>query len=754
MQALLRLLGPLAPWGRQLVRLLISLLVLLPFYWHISGDLRLDLIDRVENFLYDARIQLTMPDTVDERIVIVDIDDLSLTREGWWPWTRDKIAAMVNTLFDDYGVAVLAFDVLFAEPEDPTASRIIEEFEAAYAGDDTAFRELLANRGATLNRDELFSESLIARDVILGMVFKPYLQEGEPPAIGVLPRPLIRQRDIAGWEVPFKTAVGFIGSLKLLQQNALTSGFFDNPLIDNDGVYRRVPLVQAYAGDLYESLALATARTVLGQPAVQFQFDPASTGARTGLTLERLMVGDRAVPVDEHVAVLVPYRGHQGSFRYISATRVLNGEADPDVLRDAIVFIGTTAPGLMDLRSTPVARTYAGVEIHANIVAGILDGTIRYQPPYTAAIELTGLILIGLLLALLLPTLSPLSGLLLVALVFAGTIGINLAFWIQASLVIPLASLLVYCVLTALLQTNYGYFVESRKKRRLSRLFGHYVPPELVDEMDRSLTSISLDGESRVMSVLFTDVRGFTTISEGLSPQELKQLMNEFLTPVTRVIHQHRGTIDKYMGDAVMAFWGAPLSDEAHAKNALRAGLTLIATVNELGDKFERRGWPRLKIGVGISTGEMNVGNMGSEFRMAYTVLGDIVNLGSRLEGLTKQYGVDIMVSGATAEAVPEYLYRQLDRVRVKGKDEPVAIFEPLGLASSATREMRAELKLYHGMLEEYRQGHWDKAEEGFRRLQAITPRRVNAVYLERITRCRKHPPAPDWDGVFTYDFK
>lgn len=754
MQGLLKLLGPLAPWGRQLVRLLISLLVLLPFYFHIAGHLRLDFIDRVENFLYDARVQLTMPDTVDERIVIVDIDDLSLTREGWWPWTRDKIAAMVNTLFDDYGISVLAFDVLFAEPEDPTASRIVEELKASYAGNDAAYRELLATRAAALSRDELFSESLIARDAILGMVFKPYLQEGEPPSIGVLPSPLIRAGDIAGWEIPFKVAEGFVGNLELLQQNAVTAGFYDNPIIDGDGVYRRVPLVQEHAGDLYQSLALATARTVLGQPAVQFQFAPTPTGERTGLALEHLMVGGRAVPVDEHVAVLVPYRGHQGSFRYVSATRVLSGEADPDVLQDAIVFIGTTAPGLMDLRSTPVARTYAGVEIHANIVAGILDGSIRHQPSYTAAIELTGLVLIGLLLALLLPALAPLFGLLLVALVFAGTIGINLAFWNQASLVIPLASLLVYCVLTALLQTNYGYFVESRKKRRLSRLFGHYVPPELVDEMDRSLADISVDGESRVMSVLFTDVRGFTTISEGLSPKELKQLMNEFLTPVTRVIHQHRGTIDKYMGDAVMAFWGAPLQDKEHAKNALRAGLAIIATVNELGDEFERRGWPRLKIGVGISTGEMNVGNMGSEFRMAYTVLGDIVNLGSRLEGLTKQYGVDIMVSATTAEAVPEYLYRELDSVRVKGKDEPVEIFEPLCRASSATRELRAELKLYHGMLEEYRQGHWDKAEEGLRRLEAITPRPVNLVYLKRIAHCRERPPNPGWDGVFTYDFK
>ncbi len=754
MRGVLRVLGRLAPWGRQLVRVVISGLTLVPFFLQITGSTRFDLIERVENFLYDTRVQLTMPDTLDKRIVIVDIDDLSLTLEGHWIWTRDKLANLVDILFDDYGVSVLAFDILFAEPEDDTARKLLEDLSTALATENSAVAATLAEQAIALDRDRLFAESLIARDVVMGMVFKPRLQNGEPAGKGGLPPAVVAASEIEGWEVPFASAMGYIGNLNVLQENAVSGGFFDNPSIDNDGVYRRVPLVQEFSGDLYPSLALATVRTALGLPPVRFQFAPTPESRRTGLELERLAVGDRIVPIDEHAAVLVPYRGYQGSFPYVSATHVLSGTANPDVLAGAIVFVGATAPGLMDLRSTPVGKTYAGVEIHATIVAGILDETIRYRPPYTAGIELTILILIGLLLAYGLPRLAPLGSLLLVVAAFSGTIAINLAFWSQANVVVPLASPLMYCMLAALLQINYGYFVESRKKRRLSKLFGQYIPREVVDEMDRSAADISLEGESREMTVLFSDVRGFTTISAGLEPQELKQLMNEFLTPVTRVIHQHRGTIDKYIGDAVMAFWGAPLPDEDHPRNALKAGLAMLGTVDGLGDAFENRGWPRIQVGVGISTGEMNVGNMGSEFRMSYTVMGDTVNLGSRLEGLTKRYGVSIIVSAATADLAPEYFFRELDRVRVKGKDEPVVIYEPIGLASKMSKATRAELLLYHSLLEAYRSAEWDRAEAGFRRLDAKVKRVVHDVYLERIQHCREQPPGPEWDGVFTFDVK
>jgi adenylate cyclase len=303
----------------------------------------------------------------------------------------------------------------------------------------------------------------------------------------------------------------------------------------------------------------------------------------------------------------------------------------------------------------------------------------------------------------------------------------------------------------SVLQINYGFFIESRNKRHLSRIFGQYIPPSLVQEMDASGQDASLEGESRTMSVLFSDVRGFTTLSEKLDARELTQLMNEFLTPMTAVIHEHRGTIDKYMGDCVMAFWGAPLADEQHARHAVLAGMGMISAVRNLKDEFARKGWPPISVGVGISSGIMNVGNMGSQFRIAYTVMGDTVNLGSRLEGLTKQYGVDIIVSEMTAKLLPEFAFRELDLVRVKGKKEPVAIFEPLGPMQELADEDRNRASRFAAAIAAFRNQNWDAAEIELNNLKERTDGLLYNVYLDRIERFRREPPPADWDGVFEH---
>jgi adenylate cyclase len=257
------------------------------------------------------------------------------------------------------------------------------------------------------------------------------------------------------------------------------------------------------------------------------------------------------------------------------------------------------------------------------------------------------------------------------------------------------------------------------------------------------------------MSVLFSDVRNFTTISEGMDPKELTQLINGFLTPITEVIQQQRGTIDKYMGDAVMAFWGAPLADSQHALHALTAAMNMIQRINQLKTEFEAHGWPEIKIGVGINTGEMNVGNKGSEFRVDYTVLGDAVNLASRLEALTRVYGVDIIVGENTRHAVAEFVFRELDRVKVKGKDNPVTIYEPLGLLETVDESVCVELRQFHLGLKHYRARRWDDAEREILALSQASPQiMIYQIYLKRIVQFRQQPPPPDWDGSFTYTFK
>jgi adenylate cyclase len=735
---------------RDLVRLALSALPLALLALHSLQVLPLGLVDRVEAYLYDLRVRLAMPGGVDDRIVIVDIDERSIGVEGRWPWRRDRLGALMDQLFDRYAVRTVGFDVVFPEPDDQSALRLVEELAAGPAGATPEARAQLDAARAALQTDQRFAESLIARDVVLGVVFKQRVATGEPAEVGQLSPPV----DLSGDDVsrvPWTSPAGFTGNLPLLVGNATAGGFFDTPLIDDDGKVRRAPLFQRYGDQLYESLALAVTRVATGSPPLRLAFARDDEGLAR---LEFVELGDRRIPVDRDGAVLVPFRGDVGSFPYVSATDVLSGAVPDALLRDRIVLVGTSAPGLVDIRATPVSKLYVGVEAHANLVAGMLDGSIRFRPAWALQVELAGLVAIALLTALWLPRLAPLTGLgWLGALAFV-IAGCNWLAWERLGLWLPLASGLLLAFSAALLQLTYGFFVETRRKRRLSRLFGQYVPPEVVADLDRSDTEISLAGENREMTVLFSDVRGFTTISEGLGPRELTQLMNAFLTPITEVIQSRRGTIDKYMGDAVMAFWGAPLPDPDHARHALDAALGMVRRMESLRAEFRQRGWPDINIGIGLSTGPMNVGNMGSQFRMAYTVLGDTVNLGSRLEGLTKEYGASIAVSEATARAVPDWLFRPLDLVRVKGKQEPVAIFEPLGPRDSVPEREARAAGVFGQALELYRARAWDQAEALLLELDAASHLKLYALYLERIRHFRTSPPPAGWDGVFTFTTK
>ena len=737
---------------QRTVRILISLALVVPFLLHASGTLRLGFLEQIENLAYDARLNLTLPGTRDERIAIVDIDEPSLKALGRWPWSRDTLADLVDRLFEDYDVRALGFDVVFAEEDESAGLDVLRELARGSLSGNAAFRRTLERIAPRLDRDRAFARALEGRNVVLGYFFRREVDGGDPTS-GVLPEPVRRVEPVGAEGLPLTRPEGYGGNLRILQESAAGGGFFDNPLVSADGVFRRVPLVQQYDGGLYELLALATVRAALGWPEARFEIAREGNDYRA---LEAVHLGDRyRIPVDADGAVLVPYRGAQGSFPYVSAKDVLDGSAEPGVLEDRIVLMGATAAGLLDLRTTPVQNVYPGVEVHANVISGILDQRIMRRPAYLLGYEFVLLAAIGLLMTGLLPFLSPLwlstATVGLGALVVAG----NLAAWTGADLVLPLATPLLLIGLLFVFHVAWGFFIETRGKRQLARLFGQYIPPELVDEMDRDPGEVTLAGESREMTVLFSDVRGFTGISENLEPEELTRLMNAFLTPMTRVIHQHRGTIDKYMGDAIMAFWGAPLDDADHARHALFAAREMQTTMADLQASFEREGWPPLSVGIGINTGVMNVGNMGSEFRMAYTAMGDAVNLGSRLEGLTRSYGVSIIVSESTRHAVPEFEYRELDVVRVKGKDHPVAIHEPIAPIDEVDRQLRKDLKRYHAALAHYRRQEWDAAERELFSLSREYPDdRVYAMYLDRIMYFRNHPPGDDWDGVFTHELK
>ncbi len=706
---------------------------------HVSGTLPLPLLDEVEEYLYDVRLRWDMPSTRDERIVIVDIDERSIAAEGHFPWQRDKMAALVNTLFDHYQVRVLAFDMVFAEPEESTALQLIEELRTQ---DAPLPLDELTERWQT---DRQFAEAAIARDLILGFAFKQSVPNREQPETGALPLPSLFADQLKGIDIPFYEAAGFVGNFEELQAASEFGAFFSYPRLDD--VTRITPLLQAYQGNIYESLGMAAARLYLGNPPLQFAFD--SDTERSGLTLEQLVVGDVRIPVDEKMQTYIPFRGTQGSFAYVSATDVLKREANLERLQDKLVLVGTSAAGLLDLRATPVADAYVGVEIHANLASGILDQRFMRSPPYISGVEAL-LIAVNLaLLAGLIPLLSPLIASLSIIALLATNVALNLALWNSQQLIVPLASVLAAIFTLAFVQIIYDYFVESRRKQRLGRLFGQYIPAELVEEIDASGDELSLEGESRDMSVLFSDVRGFTSISETLEPSELTQLMNEFLTPITRIIHEYRGTIDKYMGDAVMAFWGAPLRDEDHAQHALEAAMAMVQAMQQVTTDFAAKGWPAIKVGIGISSGHMNVGNMGSEFRMAYTVMGDVVNLGSRLEGQTKSYGAEIIIAQETADKVTGILLRELDLIRVKGKLVPITIYEPLCRLDDATPEQLEAVEKYHQALALYREKAFTEALSIFEFLHEKQPSMLYQLYMERIHAFIETPPPADWDGVF-----
>jgi len=739
---------------RHGMRIGLGLLIVALFLGYCARWVPIPLIERLEAIAYDTRLRLSMPGGVDPRVVIVDIDERSLQAEGRWPWGRDKVARLVDQLFDRYNVAVVGFDIVFAESDDSSGLSRLESMANAELKGNVPFESALRELRPRLEFDRLLASRLRERPVVLGYYFSNAAEGTAPLAIGALPAPALKAGTFSGRNIQFTRWPGYGANLAQLQDAARLAGHF-NQLTDTDGVARRVPMLAEYGGAYYESLSLAVVRLLLGSPAIEPGYPAQPMLARGYSGLEWLNVGPLRIPVDDLVTSHVPFRGVRGSFPYVSATDVLAGKVDPQVLAKRIVLVGTSAPGLFDLRSTPVAPVYPGVEMHANLIAGMLDGTIKQRPPYVLGAEFLLLAITGLALALWLPWLSPMRATLLAVTTIVVVIALNFAVWQYGNLILPIASGLLLVALLYTLNMAWGFFVEARGKRQITGLFGQYVPPELVDEMAKDPTRFSMEGESRELSVLFTDVRGFTTISEGLDPKALSNLMNEFLTPLTRIIYKHRGTIDKYMGDAIMAFWGAPLEDADHAAHAVEAALEMQRTLAALQPEFKARGWPPIKIGVGVNTGRMSVGNMGSEIRLAYTVMGDAVNLASRLEGITKEYGADIIVGEAVCRAAPGFHYVELDRVRVKGKEAPVAIFEPLGRQGEVDRALLDQMGLFQKAIRLFRSQDWDLAEVQLLNLQRVAPqRKVFQLYLERIAHYRLEPPPSDWDGVFVFQTK
>ncbi len=743
---------------QHLVRIALGLAVLAVFLGHSAKlyPYPIPFIDQLDRIIYDTLLRRTMPEGIDERIVILDIDEKSLATPelGRWPWGRDVVAGLVQRLFDKYGVQVLGFDVVFAEPDRSSGLRVLDGLTRGALKDLPQFHAALEELRPRLDHDAQFAATIRGRPVVLGYYLT---SDRDARTSGALPPPVLPRGTFSGRPINFTPWTGYGANLSDFQAAAAATGHF-NACPDPDGINRRVPMLAEYKEAYYEPLALAVMRTLVGFPKVEPGYPPGTVLNRHYAGLEWLEVGPVRIPVDENACALVPYRGPQGSFPYVSLADVYFDRVPVEMLKGKIALVGTTAPGLFDLRATPVGAAYPGVEIHANLIAGMLDRNIKARPAYVLGAEVLLLLVGGLTLAIWLPFLSPFRATAVSLAALALVTGLGIGAWLHPdlNLVLPLAASLLMMSGLFALNMSYGYFVETRSKRELTKRFGEYVPPELVDVMAANPGKYGMEGRNEALTVLFTDIRDFTSIAEGLDPRSLSSFMNEFLTAMSLVIrNDHQGTLDKYVGDQIMAFWGAPVADAQHARQAVAAGLAMFAALPKLNGEFRARGWPEVRIGIGINTGPMRVGDMGSRIRRAYTVMGDAVNLASRLEGLTKHYGVDALVGPATRDAAKGFVYREIDRVRVKGKGEPVAIFEPLGVEGEIGKERQEELRLWTQALKAYRAQNWEQAELVLFNLQRLYPGApLYSFYAERVARYRHRLPEAGWDGVTSFETK
>lgn len=697
------------------------------------------LIERLENVAYDIGMRahsLTHRKTpYKTSVVIVNIDDKSLDVEGRWPWPRAKLATLVDIMQAE-GAVVIVFDMLFPEQE----QNIVDSISLTLAAKKLLtppLDALLKQIKPQFDNDAILAASLQKGDDVVGMSLT-----NSPQTLGVIGKPMFKTDQT----LDLITADGYIGANPIIAAAAKNFGFID-VFSDDDGIIRRVPLIMNYQNGVYSSLALEAVRIFLLSNIKLITGNYAEQNR-----LEGIQLGETIIPVDDAGQVNIPFRGRAYTFPYLSATDVLQHHTAKDALAGKIVFVGATAIGLGDLKPTAIQNAFPGIEINATIADAILKNNFPYQPAWVLGAEVFLIVLLGLPMIFIFPFLGP-RILSLVIIILPITL-LYLNNWVmeQTQLIVSILIPMLFTVVLGIFNLIYGYLFETRRREHLKEMFGQYVPEKHIDEMLKSSASFSLYGEDRVMTVLFADIRNFTTISEGMSAEQLKEMLNAFFTPMTEIIFKNKGTIDKYIGDLIMAFWGAPLKDKRHAQHAIQSALQMQKQIEKMRKEMIEHQWPDINIGIGLNSGMMSVGDMGSKFRRNYTVLGDAVNLASRVESLTKYYGVKIIGTENTCHDQDKFVFRLLDRVRVKGKKNGVEIYEVICLKEELTPELQNELSTCQSALTLYFSRQFSEAESIFTQLKTTYPHvKLYALYLRRLQELQNNPPPADWDGIYTH---
>lgn len=699
---------------------------------------------RLRNFDF---YQVLKPREAKQRpVVIVNIDEASLTQLGQWPWPRTLIAELVDKL-QKAGAAVIGFDLMLAEPDRMSPASVALTLPQI----DEATREKMM---AMPSNDDVLAAAIARSKVVLGQasIITPTKADPDLPRTGLAmiggdPSPYI-----------FEFA-GLLHNIPILEKAAAGRGSLTlRP--ERDGVVRRVPMVMKAGGDIVPALALDMLRVVTGSGAILIRTDP-------GVGIRAVAVPGLQLPTDENGQLWINFAPHDQA-RYISAKDVFNGNFPADRFAQRLVLLGTSAAGLLDLKATPLETAMPGVEAHAQILENVLSQSLLSRPNYASGVELVAAALFGIIFVILAPTIGAMAMLALGLLTAVAMAAGSWYFFTQQGLLFDLTFPLIAIFATFATLLFINYFREQADRRRIRGAFSQYISPTLVEQLANSPKKLVLGGEVRNMTILFSDVRGFTTISETFkdNPQGLTQLMNRLLTPLTNSIIERKGTIDKYIGDAIMAFWNAPLDDTDHEAHACAAALDMLQRIDNLNHEREAEaledGKPffAMNIGLGINTGTCVVGNMGSDLRFDYSVLGDPVNLASRLEGRSKEYGTPIIIGAKTAEKIKDrFAALQIDLITVKGKTEPESIYALLGDQQVADSEsFRTVAALMQEMLACYRARDWAGAENALQRARAAPDHfsldAIYDMYHERIRTFRAAPPPASWDRVYAFDKK
>ena len=679
-------------------------------------------------------------------VVIIDIDEKSLGKFGQWPWPRTRVADLVQRL-TDLDAAVIAFDIVFAEPDRMSPSLAAETFPNLDEETRNKLKALPSN-------DQIFADVLRKSPVVLGESGLPYAAPRTD-----LKLPLTGLATIGGDPRPFLFDFpGLLRNVPMLEEASPGRGLFTIKT-ERDGIVRRVPMVMVAQGDLMPSLTFEMLRIVTKSNTILVKSDEAG--------MRSVGVPGFELPTDRNGQLWVHFSRHDPQ-RFVSASDILEGKIGKDVISRKLILVGTSAVGLLDLKTTPLDPVMPGVEVHAQVLESALTGSILSQPNYAIGAEILAAILFATAIIWLTPILRPILLLTFGSVIVCFLIGTSWYFYAYRNLLIDFTFPLVSSTGIYLVLVFSSYFSEQAQRRRIRSAFGQYLSPALVEQLAQSPEKLVLGGEERDMTIMFSDVRGFTAISESFKhdPQGLTSLMNRFLTPLTNAILNRKGTIDKYMGDAIMAFWNAPLTDQAHQINACEAALDMIDKIEALNDeRYEEArlaGKPHIPmhVGIGLNTGTCVVGNMGSDLRFDYSVLGDSVNLASRLEGQSKSYGVPIIAGSKTALAAKEkFAILELDFITVKGKKEPEVIYAIAGREDVARSGQFQRLRnLSIEMLSCYRSRDWDGALSALSKARIADEKKTFAalydLYSERIEAFRLTPPPDDWDGVFALTTK